>query len=168
MRITDLIEEVDGWTGMSECFGHLRTGQPAPDRRALYAAIIADGLNLGLTRMAEACEGTTYWRLARLVDWHIREDAYAMATRMLVEAQARAPIAALWGDGSTSSSDGQLVPSAGRARGAGCLGVHYGTWPVWKQVPCLVGPSLSCDLSARDAGTAPAARRSSPCCWRRS
>ena len=61
VRITDLIEEVDGWIGMSDCFGHLRTGQPAPDRRALYAAIIADGLNLGLTRMAEACEGTTYW-----------------------------------------------------------------------------------------------------------
>ena len=129
VRITDLIEEVDGWIGMSDCFGHLRTGQPAPDRRALYAAIIADGLNLGLTRMAEACEGTTYWRLARLVDWHIREDAYAMATRMLVEAQARAPIAALWGDGSTSSSDGQHFPSAGRARGVSTVNLRYGGEP---------------------------------------
>jgi len=129
VRITDLIEEVDGWTGMSGCFGHLRTGQPAPDRRALYAAIIADGLNLGLTRMAEACEGATYWRLARLVDWHIREDAYAMATRMLVEAQARAPIAALWGDGSTSSSDGQHFPSAGRARGVSTVNLRYGGEP---------------------------------------
>jgi Tn3 transposase DDE domain len=97
VRITDLLEEIDGWTAMSDSFGHLRTGQPPSDRRTLYAAIIADGLNLGLTRMAEACEGASYWRLARLVDWHIREESYALATRTLVEAQERAPIAALWG-----------------------------------------------------------------------
>ncbi len=115
VRITDLLEEVDGWTAMSDSFGHLRTGQPPSDRRALYAAIIADGLNLGLTRMAEACEGASYWRLARLVDWHIREESYALATRTLVEAQERAPIATLWGEGETSSSDGQHFSAAAQA-----------------------------------------------------
>jgi TnpA family transposase len=52
-----------------------------------------------------------------------------MATRMLVEAQARAPIAALWGDGSTSSSDGQHFPSAGRARGVSTVNLRYGGEP---------------------------------------
>lgn len=132
VRITDLLEEVDAWTAMSDCFGHLRTGQPPPDRRALFAAIIADGLNLGLTRMAEACEGASYWRLARLVDWHIREDAYALATRTLLEAQERAPIAALWGEGATSSSDGQHFSAAGRARSISTTNPRYGVEPGMK------------------------------------
>lgn len=57
--------------------------------------------------MSEACDGASYWKLARLVDWHIREDACSLATSARVEAQERTPIAALWGDGTTSSSDGQ-------------------------------------------------------------
>lgn len=129
VRITDLLEEVDAWTGMSDCFGHLRTGHPPKDRRTLYAALIADGLNLGLTRMSEACEGASYWRLARLVDWHVREDTYALATGMLVEAQDKAPFAPLWGDGSTSSSDGQHFHAGGPARAVTDANARYGTEP---------------------------------------
>jgi TnpA family transposase len=54
---------------------------------------------------------------------------YAMATRMLVEAQARAPIAALRGDGSTSSSERQHFPSAGRAGGVSTVNLRYGGEP---------------------------------------
>ena len=129
VRITDLLEEVDAWTGMSDCFGHLRTGHPPKDRRALYAALIADGLNLGLTRMAQACEDASYWRLARLVDWHIREDTYALATRTLVDAQDKAPFAHLWGDGTTSSSDGQHFHAGGPARAVTDANARYGTEP---------------------------------------
>lgn len=129
VRITDLLEEVDGWTGFGDCFGHMKSGAPPVDRRALYAALIADGLNLGLTRMSEACDGASYWKLARLVDWHIREDAYSLATAALVEAQERTPIAALWGDGTTSSSDGQYFGAAGRARAASTANLRYGTEP---------------------------------------
>ncbi|MEM6550281.1 MAG: Tn3 family transposase [Pseudomonadota bacterium] len=129
VRITDLLEEVDGWTGFGDCFGHMKSGAPPTDRRAFYAALIADGLNLGLTRMSEACDGTSYWKLARLVDWHVREDAYSLATAALVEAQERAPIAALWGDGTTSSSDGQCFGAAGRARAASTANLRYGTEP---------------------------------------
>lgn len=129
VRITDLLEGVDAWTGMSDCFGHLRTGHPPKDRRTLYAALIADGLNLGLIRMSEACEGASYWRLARLVDWHVREDTYALATGMLVEAQDQAPFAHLWGDGSTSSSDGQHFHAGGPARAVTDANARYGTEP---------------------------------------
>jgi len=129
IRITDLLEEVDAWTGFSDGFEHLRTNKPAPERRLLHAALIADGLNLGLTRMAEACDGTTYWKLARVADWHIRESAYRLATDLLVEAQERIPIAALWGDGSTSSSDGQYFAASGRARAAATANLRYGTEP---------------------------------------
>ena len=129
VRITDLLEEVDGWSGLTDCFAHLRTGHPPKDRHVLYAALIADGLNLGVTRMSEACEGMTYWRIARLVDWHIREETYVMATKMLVEAQEIAPFAHLWGDGSTSSSDGQYFQAGGPARAVTETNIHYGTEP---------------------------------------
>ena len=55
IRITDLLAEVAGWTLFPDCFTHLRTGETAADTRTLLAGLLADGLNLGLTRMAEAC-----------------------------------------------------------------------------------------------------------------
>jgi hypothetical protein len=35
VRITDLLAEVDGWTRFTDIFTHLRTGEPAADRRVL-------------------------------------------------------------------------------------------------------------------------------------
>ena len=64
VRITDLLTEVARWTLFPECFTHLRTGVPAIDNRTLIAAVLADGLNLGLTRMAEACSVATLGQLA--------------------------------------------------------------------------------------------------------
>jgi hypothetical protein len=55
IRVTDLLSEVAGWTLFIDCFTHLRSGEMVADPRILMAALLADGLNLGLTRMAEAC-----------------------------------------------------------------------------------------------------------------
>ena len=59
VRITDLLLEVDAWTGFSECFTHQRSGKPADDHAALLATVLADGINLGLTRMAETSRDMT-------------------------------------------------------------------------------------------------------------
>jgi hypothetical protein len=55
IRITDLLSEVADWTLFIDCFTHLRSGETVADPRVLMASLLADGLNLGLTRMAEAC-----------------------------------------------------------------------------------------------------------------
>ena len=60
------------WTLFTNCFTHLRTGETAVDSQVLMASLLADGLNLGLTRMAEACSIASLGQLAWTADWHIR------------------------------------------------------------------------------------------------
>ena len=87
------------WTLFLDCFTHLRTGAAAIDNRVLMAGLLADGLNLGLTRMAEACGVATLGQLAWTSDWHIREETYALALQRLVNQQQREPFAAMFGSG---------------------------------------------------------------------
>lgn len=63
IRITDLLLEVDGRTGFSNAFTHLRTGRMADNKLALLTAVLADGINLGLTRMADVSPGLTMRQL---------------------------------------------------------------------------------------------------------
>jgi TnpA family transposase len=125
IRITDLLAEVAGWTLFPDCFTHLRTGEAA-DGRTLMAGLLADGLNLGLTRMAEACSIASLGQLAWTADWHIREETYALALRCLVNQQQREPFAAIFGSGTASSSDGQFFQASGFGRAASRLNAHYG------------------------------------------
>jgi TnpA family transposase len=125
IRVTDLLTEVAGWTRFPECFTHLRTGEVAADSRVLMAGLLAEGLNLGLTRMAEASSVASLGDLAWTSDWHIREETYALALRRLTDHQHREPFAARFGDGASSSSDGQFFQAAGPGRDAGRLNAHY-------------------------------------------
>jgi TnpA family transposase len=132
IRITDLLTEVAGWTLLPNCFTHLRTGETAADSRILMAGLLADGLNLGLTRMAEACSIASLAQLAWTSDWHIRGETYGLALRRLVNQQQREPFAAKFGSGIASSSDGQFFQAAGFGRDASSLNVHYGQKPGFK------------------------------------
>ncbi|KOX59072.1 hypothetical protein ADL19_05905 [Streptomyces purpurogeneiscleroticus] len=132
IRITDLLAEVADWTGFADCFTHLQTGVPAADTRTVLAGVLADGLNLGLTRMAEACSIASLGQLAWTSDWHIREETYGLALRRLVDRQQREPFAATFGPGIASSSDGQFFPAARQGRAAGRRNAHYGPEPGFK------------------------------------
>ena len=102
IRVTDLLSEVAGWTLFTDCFTHLRSGETVADPRVLMASLLADGLNLGLTRMAEACTIASLGQLAWVADWHIRDETYAVALRRLVDYQQREPLAV--------SSSGSPIP----------------------------------------------------------
>ena len=94
---------------------HLRTGNPAADKPALLAAVLADGTNLGLSRMADASRGLTYHHLVNVAQWHISDDNYVAARAAIINTHHKHPLAALWEDGTTSSSDGQYF-RGGRPR----------------------------------------------------
>ena len=58
-------------------------------------------------------------RLSWLHAWHVRDETYSAALAELVNAQFRQPFAAHWGDGTTSSSDGQRFRAGGLGEAAG-------------------------------------------------
>lgn len=70
MRITDLLQEVDNDTGFADAFTHLRTGSPCQDRIGLLNVLLAEGLNLGLSKMAEATSSHEFPALAHLTVAH--------------------------------------------------------------------------------------------------
>jgi TnpA family transposase len=129
VRVTDLLADVDRWTGFSEAFTHLHTGLPAEERRIVMTAVLADATNLGLTRMAEACSVASYRQLAWTAGWHLREDTYRRALARVVNAQQARPLARAFGAGTSSSSDGQHFQVGGAGEAVGAVNRHFGREP---------------------------------------
>lgn len=129
IKITDLLTEVDSWCDFGRHFTNLRFGDAVSDRALLLTAILADGINLGLTRMADACPGVSLSTLSRVATWHIRDETYAKALAEIVNHQHQLKFAAHWGDGTTSSSDGQQFKAGGSGEGIGSVNARYGDEP---------------------------------------
>ena len=87
VRITDILLEVDAATSFTDAFTHLRTGAPCRDRIGLLNVLLAEGLNLGLSKMAEASNTHDFFQLSRLSRWHIESEAINQALAMVIEAQ---------------------------------------------------------------------------------
>jgi TnpA family transposase len=129
VKITDLLLEVNRWTNFTRYFVHLKTDEPAKDPALLLTAILADGTNMGLAKMAESCPGTSLAKLSWLVAWHIRDEPYSKALAEIVNYQHRILFASHWGEGTASSSDGQRYRAGGRAEAAGQVNPRYGNDP---------------------------------------
>jgi hypothetical protein len=71
VRITDLLDQVNLWTGFAEHFTHVSAGLPPTDMRAFMATLIAEATNLGLSRMAEISGAGSRRALLRMQMWHI-------------------------------------------------------------------------------------------------
>jgi hypothetical protein len=150
VRITELLHEVNRATGFAAAFTNLRTGERCDEENALLAAILADATNLGLGRMAAASHGVTRDKLVWTADAYIRPETYKAALARIIDAHHALPIATIWGDGRTSSSDRQFFRSAKRGDAAGEINVRYGYDP---------GLGFYTHVSDRMARTAPASCR---------
>ena len=128
-RITDILMEVDDATGFTEAFIHLRTGAPCRDKVGLLNVVLAEGLNLGLSKMANATNTHDFMQLSRLSRWHVESEGMARALAMVIEAQARLPMAQFWGIGQTASSDGQFFPTTRQGEAMNLINAKYGQEP---------------------------------------
>jgi hypothetical protein len=76
-------------------------------------ALLADATNLGLTRMARSAGAFSHSRLLWIAEWHVRDETYQAALACLIDAIHAQPFTRVWGDGDTSSSDGQFFRAGG-------------------------------------------------------
>jgi TnpA family transposase len=126
VEMTDLLLEVDSWTGFSE---RLQGLENAPKSRQhaslLYASLLATGCNIPLSDMARSSE-LDYQSLEWVSHQYLREDTLKQANNRLINHHHRQWLAAHWGDGTLSSSDGQRFPVGGKIRNAKAIPRYFG------------------------------------------
>lgn len=127
--VPDLLREVHEWTGFADCFTHVRTGDVPRNVSAMLAGVLADATNLGPKRMASASKGVSAHQISWMRTFHARSETYRAAQACVTDAHTRHPHSRLWGNGTTSSSDGQFFRANDRAAKRGDVNLHYGSEP---------------------------------------
>jgi TnpA family transposase len=127
LDLSELLIEVDRWTGFSKCFEHAGGSEPRTGslERHLYAATLAQACNFGLTRMAQIAD-VTYRQLAWCNNWYIREETLKPAVAAVVNFIYGQALSQQWGGGVLSSSDGQRFPVSGKVSNATALPRYFG------------------------------------------
>ena len=92
-------------------------------------ALLADATNLGLARMARSAKIFSHSKLLWIAEWHVRDETYRSALACLTEAIHAQPFTRIWGDGGTSSSDGQFFKAGGHGEARADYNAKYGSEP---------------------------------------
>jgi TnpA family transposase len=73
----------------------------------IVATIMAYGCNIGPYTMSRLAGDITYRQIKRVTDWQLTEEAQRLALADVVNAISQLDVTQAWGEGKTSSSDGQ-------------------------------------------------------------
>jgi hypothetical protein len=87
IKLTDLLMDIAYITGFHEQFTHASNNRK-PDKEEtiiIMAALLGMGMNIGVSKMAEATPGLTYKQLANVSQWRMYEDAMNKAQAVLVK-----------------------------------------------------------------------------------
>ena len=124
LELTELVLEVDAWTQFSTHLTHAAgvTSRMADLSEHLHAALLAAATNLGATRMA-ASSDLSYRQLAWATEWYLGDEQLQAANADYLN---RLELAAHWGNGTFSSSDGMRSPARARAAAADPLAREFG------------------------------------------
>lgn len=109
IKLPELLIEVDNELQFSRFF-MAATDQNYPEAQhvcEILATIMAHASEIGPYTMAQLTEGITYNRMKHITDWHMHEETQRSALAGVVNAISKLDVTKAWGDGTTSSSDGQ-------------------------------------------------------------
>jgi TnpA family transposase len=107
VRIEQLVSEVDKRENFLKFFVPPEgfVSQRPFDKPSFYAALIAQGTNIGLDGMAKSTLGITVETLKHISQWYIYPAAIEMGNAHLIDIHSQHPLSKIYGDGSRSSSD---------------------------------------------------------------
>lgn len=125
-KLTELIQDSAFWIKLTSEFPHIHTNELPKDATYLYASILSDGTNLGLSRMCEASPNIDYNKLYWFYTHHMREENYTKALGIVADFQSKHPYSQYWGSGKTSSSDGQFFTTQGQTTSLSKTSAKYG------------------------------------------
>jgi len=109
VKLPDLLIEVDNELKITRFFmsAAQQENPQIEDVRAILATIMAHGCNIGPYTMSHMIEGISYRRIKHITDWMLTEETQRAALVAVVNMISQLDITQTWGDGKTSSSDGQ-------------------------------------------------------------
>lgn len=118
LHLPELLTQTDNQAHFTRELTHASGAAPRTDatrhRQLLFAAVMAQACNLGTTRMA-ALSGIPTDTLEHYTRWYLREDTLTAANNAIINTHHRLPLAAVWGGGTLSSSDGLRLPMEGKS-----------------------------------------------------
>ena len=125
--LSELLIEIDKLTGFSYALVHAggNSSRSEEAQKYLYAVILAQACNLGLSHMATIAN-LSYDRLVWYNNWYLREETLRDANTAIVNFQYHQNLSQVWGGGTLSSSDGQRFPVAVKNRQAVALPRYFG------------------------------------------
>ena len=108
IKLPELLIEVDNSLSFTK---HFMTSTQQEKRESedvclLIATIMAHGCNIGSYTMSRLTD-VSYAKIKRVTDWQLTEEAQRAALAVVVNAISNLSISKTWGEGKTSSSDGQ-------------------------------------------------------------
>lgn len=109
IKLPELLIEVDNQLHFTRHFipPSRQNQRLVEDVCTVIATIMAYGCNIGPYTMAQLSQGVSYDHIKQVADWYLYEETLRPALAEVVNAIARLDTIRVWGEGKTSSSDGQ-------------------------------------------------------------
>lgn len=109
IKLPQLLIEVNNDLNFTKEFtmNSLNTSSKTHNICAIIATIMAHGCFIGPYTMARLTESVTYEQIRHITDWQLTEDSQRSALALIVNAITKLDITKQWGEGKTSSGDGQ-------------------------------------------------------------
>lgn len=108
IKLPELLIEVDNELHFTDHFLPLgKTERNTEDVCMIIATIMALGCNIGAYTMAKLTNNISYHQIKRVIDWQLSEESLRATLAKIVNAISNLQVTKVWGEGKTSSSDGQ-------------------------------------------------------------